>query len=228
MICPRKCVCWPDGDFTVSEQQVLDAVSDLVVTAMYQHVFPDLWVTLVTKFLVTWMAATNPRRLAHLLSVPVRLNDFEPMYGHGMTLPYCFMGHVVDKPVADMGTVTAIRLFLQLPLCPHVGSPGKAGWRKHEFGDRHRHPGRCFQVGACTGRSFTLVHRVCRNYSRVDWLFTALGAYPMCGCKYCKWSVGARSSAIHQWHRWWARPAERTWVFLSVTASADLTETSMT
>jgi hypothetical protein len=51
IVCPRKCVSWPDVDFTDSEQGVLDAVYDFVSENMCKS--SHTWVTSFIRFFET-------------------------------------------------------------------------------------------------------------------------------------------------------------------------------
>lgn len=209
VVCPRKCVCWPDGDFTETEQGVLHAVYDFMSDNVHKSSY--LWVIYLTRFLSTHMAVMSCRRLAHLLSVPVR-NDLV----YGQTLVYGVVMRVTKYSVGKALWDEATRLLLQLPLCPNVGAVFQSGWQKHDSSMRHRHPGRC-QVWSST---LSLVHAMHRGDLKSQYarLVLALGAYPMCGCIICncEWTCEEVSPNVARWRRWHARPAKRTWVSVSV------------
>jgi hypothetical protein len=209
VVCPRKCVCWPDGDFTDSEQGVLDTVYDFMSDNMHKSSY--LWVIYLTRFLSTHMAFMSRRCLAHLLSVPVRTDLV-----YGQTLVYCVVARVTKNSVGKALWEEATRLLLQLPLCPNVGAVFKSGWQKHDSSMRHRHPGRC-QIWTSTLSLVHVIHRADFSFrSQYARLVLTLGAYPMCGCIICKWSGEQVSPNVTQWRRWHARPAKQTWVSVLV------------
>jgi hypothetical protein len=219
ILCPSKCVCWPDGEFTNAEQQVLETMNEFNVTCMTET--PRDWVESVTHFLATCMEKMHHRRLAHLLSVPLRPFG----WAHGRTLPFCFVVRIVDKMCPISTIAEAVHLFMQLPLCPHVGSVLYMGWasRKYSGAKSSRHPGRHCEAPTRNYQCFSLVHRA-RGYrsTHFAWLVMALGAYPVCGCTDCKvhWEndrdTPPGAATVPQWHRWWARGAKRRWVMAAV------------
>lgn len=200
-------MCWPDGDFTHDEQRTLGTMTDMVVASV--HTDRKAWLALLGRLLSICMGRMSHRRLAHLLSVPLRPSGWPS----AMTLPYCFaVRHGGEECVK--GDVDVCQLLLQLPLCPNVGSL-KVGWRKHMAAGRHCHPGRSLHDEVYREQTLSLVHG---RKSKFSWFLTALGAYPVCGCQFCKFSrCDFESPAVIQhWHRWRARPAKRAWMSMSV------------
>lgn len=201
-------MCWPDGDFAEDEQRILEDVSDMIFAS--SQCGRAIWETpCLTQFLTTCMSTTSHRRLAHLLAVPVRPHD----WWHGQTLLSCFVMDTRNKSLVGY-ECHAVRLFLQLPVCPNIGYVIGEGWRKNVPSDRHRHPGRWPHI------TRSLLHSTLRCKQRLDWAVTKLGSYPLCCCgsKSCKDSLDDPdvSANVARWRRWHARPAKRSWVSMLV------------
>jgi hypothetical protein len=192
-------VCWPDGEFTSSEQATLECLASLLNTTP-EDLGRGAWVGCVVYFLRKFAKAMTPRRLAHLLAVPLL------SVGTALT----FTGGVAAL-MAEFGISgdTVVAILQTLPLCPQVGK-ASSGWSRH--GARAKpwqHPGR-----APSQQTMSLVHDLTFGSALYSHIVLSAGAYPQCGCRdtaSCRVvdRAAVASGSVAHWHRWRARRARR-------------------
>lgn len=184
--CPDSCVCWPDGDFNDIEQGILEAFTRMIHRQTWD-----------TADLAYALRQVTPRRLAHLMAVPVLVDNFQGAAS--------FMYAAVNCPDEALQWLQA----QNLPLCPQVGT-ASSGWSRHDARAKPwQHPGR-----APSQQTMSLVHDLTFGSALYSHIVLSAGAYPQCGCfetTSCRVvdRAAVASKAVAQWHRWQARRARR-------------------
>lgn len=193
VVCSPRCVCWPDGEFTSLDQGILECLASLLNTTP-EDLGRDPLVECVVYFLRKFAKAMTPRRLAHLMAVPLL------SVGTALT----FTGGVAAL-MAEFGISgdTVVAILQTLPLCPEIGS-GDCSWGWRKTMPRQCHPGR-------PPGGLSLRHLAARQPM---WAVVVCKAYPLCGCQWkcAHLDAAAPPHAVGQWRRWHARDAKSRWV----------------
>ena len=180
VLCHPKCVCWPDGPFSTEDMDVLAQLQARASTLWLRPTtapFREL-----TAFLKTCSRMMTPRRLAHLLSVP--LTTAEDGHKHCATFLYLVVFHSMRFWAGDCQALAGV--LGDLPLCPHVGVLTKAtGWSPAmSLKQRRCHPGRlALPAQSHVSQSlYSIVHVTRDTYNGLTALLMHAGAYPVCVC----------------------------------------------
>lgn len=203
--CRPTCACWPQGEFTQNEVAILGSMHALGSR--------DLWdrddhsrLQQLLRLLSIAEAIMTPRRLAHILSVPVHVNRWMC----GATIPFTFAMVVFSQNLEqNLSVGPIVDILARVPLCPQIGTSNNHGWFPQMS---VRHPGRAVRAA---WRHYSLVHIM--HYARpvFNRLLSTPCMYPVCGCGPCSTIPGLDvmdAAAVVQWRRWWPRRGRRQWL----------------
>jgi hypothetical protein len=203
--CPASCACWPDGQFTLAEQGILDKLRHWANAVDCTPVVE--WLEQVLRMLQECADTLPPRRLAHLLAVPLMADTWGPK-GTGVAFTYVVAAKGISAPCGTAegpGLLSVVHLLAVLPLCPFVGTMLADAWPNAGVA---AHPGRKHTYDARPKTWFPLIHAL-RARTEFASIMALPSMYPVCGCPCCPKPDTASVSAVSCWHRWWPRPGKR-------------------
>jgi hypothetical protein len=219
--CHGSCVCWPAGDFTPYEINVLERLEALVMSSSLvpmSALCRDQWWDNVYRVLSDVLNRLTSHRLGHLLAVPVIVEAWGCKVA---TLMYLMVYKMLRKKAPGDEHMMVLSLLADVTVCPHTGCDptGGKGWS----GGR-KHPGR-LGTDEFVVSLLHLVDPHCDSGSRrskdMYKLLIAAGCRPSCHCgsPYLEDDPAAVKLDLARWHRWWPRHGKRAWVALLMPSS---------